>query len=296
MPSATRCDVPVSGLPRYLPLPARRSRVISSSKVRGGCHARVGSRTCRTGPGDLDRRHRVHDRRNTRSTPARRPRRARRSSASRRSSTRPTSARSRSRSTTAGRSRCPTGRPSRACRRSPARPGMVIVVPVFELEQPGFYYNTAAVIDADGTLPRQVPQAPHPAGQGLLGEVLLQAGKPRLAGLRHRRRQGRRLHLLRPPLPRGLARARPGRRRSSFTTRPRPAAGCPSYLWQLEQPAAAVANEYFIAAINRVGSRGVRRQRLLRHELLRRPARAVRRRRRPATTTRNWWSATWTST
>ena len=30
--------------------------------------------------------------------------------------------------------------------------GMVIVVPVFELENEGFYYNTAAVIDADGTV------------------------------------------------------------------------------------------------------------------------------------------------
>lgn len=29
--------------------------------------------------------------------------------------------------------------------------GMVVVVPVFEIEQSGFYYNTAAVIDADGT-------------------------------------------------------------------------------------------------------------------------------------------------
>ncbi len=29
--------------------------------------------------------------------------------------------------------------------------------------------------------------------------------------------------------------------------------GLSSYLWKLEQPAAAVANEYFIAAINRVG-------------------------------------------
>ena len=29
--------------------------------------------------------------------------------------------------------------------------GMVIVVPVFEVEQSGFYYNTAAVIDADGS-------------------------------------------------------------------------------------------------------------------------------------------------
>lgn len=29
--------------------------------------------------------------------------------------------------------------------------GMVIVVPVFEVDGPGFYYNTAAVIDADGS-------------------------------------------------------------------------------------------------------------------------------------------------
>ena len=29
--------------------------------------------------------------------------------------------------------------------------------------------------------------------------------------------------------------------------------GLSSYLWRLEQPAAAVANEYFVAAINRVG-------------------------------------------
>src|SRR3989304_5461494 len=29
--------------------------------------------------------------------------------------------------------------------------GMVLVVPMFEIEQEGFYYNTAAVIDADGT-------------------------------------------------------------------------------------------------------------------------------------------------
>ncbi len=38
-----------------------------------------------------------------------------------------------------------------------------MVVPVYEREQAGVYYNTAAVIDADGTLPGQVPQEPHPA-------------------------------------------------------------------------------------------------------------------------------------
>ena len=79
--------------------------------------------------------------------------------------------------------------------------GMVLVLPMYEQEQPGFLYNTAAVVDADGTLPRQVPQAPHPAREGILGEVLLPSRQPRLPGVRHRRRQGRCLHLLRPPLP-----------------------------------------------------------------------------------------------
>ena len=60
---------------------------------------------------------------------------------------------------------------------------MAMVVPVYEREQAGVYYNTAAVIDADGTLPRQVPEDPHPAHQRLLGEVLLQARQPRLPGL-----------------------------------------------------------------------------------------------------------------
>ncbi len=36
---------------------------------------------------------------------------------------------------------------------------MVMVLPMYEQEQPGVLYNTAAVVDADGTLPRQVPQA-----------------------------------------------------------------------------------------------------------------------------------------
>ncbi|MYA38880.1 MAG: acyltransferase, partial [Acidimicrobiia bacterium] len=38
----------------------------------------------------------------------------------------------------------------------------------------------------------------------------------------------------------------------SATTR-----GHSKHLWQLEQPAAAVANEYFVGAINRVGAEGL---------------------------------------
>ena len=62
-------------------------------------------------------------------------------------------------------------------------------------------------------LPRQVPQEPHPPDQRLLGEVLLQARQPRLPDLPDPVRPDRRLHLLRPPLPRGRAPARPARRR-----------------------------------------------------------------------------------
>ena len=40
--------------------------------------------------------------------------------------------------------------------------GLVIVLPIYEVANEGEYYNTAAVIDADGTLLGQVPQAPHP--------------------------------------------------------------------------------------------------------------------------------------
>ena len=90
---------------------------------------------------------------------------------------------------------------------------MVMVVPMYEEDLPGVYYNAAAVIDADGRVPRQVPQDPHPALQpGLLGKVLLPARQPRLPGVRHQGRQGRRLHLLRPPLPRGRPLPGAGRR------------------------------------------------------------------------------------
>ncbi len=61
-------------------------------------------------------------------------------------------------------------------------------------------------------LPRQVPEESSAAGQGVLGEVLLPPGQSRLPDLRHRGRPDRRLHLLRPALPGGLAGARPGRR------------------------------------------------------------------------------------
>ena len=86
---------------------------------------------------------------------------------------------------------------------------MVIVVPLYEEESTGVYYNTAAVIDADGTYLGKYRKnhIPH-CGARLLGEVLFQAREPRLSGFQDEVRGRRRLHLLRPPFPRGRARAR----------------------------------------------------------------------------------------
>ena len=94
--------------------------------------------------------------------------------------------------------------------------GMVLIVPMYEEDEQttGIYYNTAAVIDADGTYLGKYRKTHIPARQGVLGEVLLPPRQHRLSGVRHRRRQGRRVHLLRPPLPRGRAGARPQRCRA----------------------------------------------------------------------------------
>ena len=90
--------------------------------------------------------------------------------------------------------------------------GMVMVLPIYEEEQPGVYYNTAVVVDADGTILGKYRKHHIPQPRQVLGEVLLPPRQPRLPGVRHGRRPDRRLHLLRPALPRGLARARPERR------------------------------------------------------------------------------------
>ena len=92
-----------------------------------------------------------------------------------------------------------------------------------------------------------------PQVNGFWEKFYFRPGNLRLPGLRHRRRQDRRLHLLRPALPRGLAGARPERRADRLQPVGHQSRGLSQYLWQLEQPAAAVANEYFVGAINRVG-------------------------------------------
>ncbi len=129
---------------------------------------------------------------------------------------------------------------------------MVLVVPIYEVEQEGLFYNTAVVIDADGSYlgkyrKHHIPQV---AGfwekyyfrPGNLGYPVFQTAVGPIGVYicydRHFPEGWRAL---------GLAGARIVFNPSA-TSR-----GLSSYLWNLEQPAAAVANEYFVGAINRVG-------------------------------------------
>src|SRR6478752_585336 len=129
---------------------------------------------------------------------------------------------------------------------------MVLVVPVYELEQTGVYYNTAAVIDADGTYLGKYRKTHIPQVKGFWEKFYFRPGNTgypifdTAAGRigvyicydRHFPEGWRAL---------GLAGAQIVFNPSA-THR-----GLSSYLWKLEQPAAAVANEYFVGAINRVG-------------------------------------------
>jgi N-carbamoylputrescine amidase len=130
--------------------------------------------------------------------------------------------------------------------------GMVMVLPVYEQEQPGVLYNTAAVIDADGKYLGKYRKNHIPQVKGFwekfyfrpgnLGYPVFDTAVGRIGVYicydRHFPEGWRAL---------GLAGAKIVFNPSA-TSR-----GLSAYLWQLEQPASAVANEYFIGAINRVG-------------------------------------------
>ena len=130
---------------------------------------------------------------------------------------------------------------------------MVIVVPIYEEDGTGIYYNTAAVIDADGTYLGKYRKnhIPHCAPgfwekfyfkPGNLGYPVFQTRYAKVGVYicydRHFPEGAREL---------GLNGAEIIFNPSATV------AGLSEYLWKLEQPAHAVANGYFVGAINRVG-------------------------------------------
>jgi N-carbamoylputrescine amidase len=130
--------------------------------------------------------------------------------------------------------------------------GMVVVLPMYEVENSGTYYNTAAVIDADGTYlgkyrKHHIPQVKgfwekfyfrpgnlgYPVWDTAVGKVGVYICYDRHfpEGWRALGMNGAEIVFNPSATSRGLS----------------------AYLWKLEQPASAVANEYYIGAINRVG-------------------------------------------
>lgn len=129
---------------------------------------------------------------------------------------------------------------------------MVVVLPVYEQEQPGVLYNTAAVIDADGTYLGKYRKNHIPQVKGFwekfyfrpgnLGYPVFDTAVGRVGVYicydRHFPEGWRALGLNGAEIVFN----------PSATSR-----GLSNYLWKLEQSAAAVANEYYVGAINRVG-------------------------------------------
>jgi N-carbamoylputrescine amidase len=130
--------------------------------------------------------------------------------------------------------------------------GMVLVLPMYEVVQPGVYYNTAAVIDADGTYlgkyrKQHIPQVKgfwekfyfkpgnggYPVFETAVGKVGVYICYDRHfpEGWRALGVNGAEIVFNPSATHRGLS----------------------EYLWRIEQPASAVANMYYVGAINRVG-------------------------------------------
>jgi beta-ureidopropionase len=129
---------------------------------------------------------------------------------------------------------------------------MVLIVPMYEEESPGIYYNTAAVIDADGTYlgkyrKTHIPNLPgfwekfyfrpgnmgYPVFDTAVGKVGVYICYDRHfpEGARMLGLNGAEIVFIPSATSRGLS----------------------QHLWKIEQTSHAIANGYFVGTINRVG-------------------------------------------
>jgi len=148
----------------------------------------------------------------------------------------------------------PNGHTTRLMQDYAKKHSMVIVVPIYEEAMPGVYFNTAAVIDADGTFlgkyrKTHIPQVDPGFYEkfffkpGNLGYPVFDTAYCKLGVYicydRHFPEGWRALAL----------------NGAEYIVNPSATvAGLSKHLWELEQPASAVANGVFIGAINRIGT------------------------------------------
>ncbi|WP_166904915.1 nitrilase-related carbon-nitrogen hydrolase [Mycobacterium sp. DL440] len=131
--------------------------------------------------------------------------------------------------------------------------GVVLVLPVYEEEMPGVYYNTAAVIDADGSYLGKYRKnhIPHVDRfwekfyfkPGNLGYPVFDTAVGKVGVYicydRHFPEGWREFGLAGAELVFNPSATKPG---------------LSNRLWELEQPAAAANNQYFVGANNRIGT------------------------------------------
>ena len=130
---------------------------------------------------------------------------------------------------------------------------MVIIVPIFETPTTGTYYNTAAVIDADGSLLGiyRKNHIPHCA-PGFWEKFYFKPGNTGYPVFQTRYGKVGVYICYDRHFPDGARIL--GLNGAEIVFNPSATvAGLSEHLWKLEQPAHAVANQYFIGAINRVG-------------------------------------------
>lgn len=129
---------------------------------------------------------------------------------------------------------------------------MVIVVPIYERHMAGVYYNTAAVIDADGKYLGKYRKNHIPQVKGFWEKFFFKPGNLGYPVFQTQYGKVGVYICYDRHFPEG-ARAL-GLNGAEIVFNPSATvAGLSQYLWELEQPAHAAANGYFVAAINRIG-------------------------------------------
>ncbi len=129
---------------------------------------------------------------------------------------------------------------------------MVIIVPLYEKEMRGVYYNSAAVIDADGTYLGKYRKQHIPHTAGFWEKYFFKPGNGGYPVFDTRYAKVGVYICYDRHFPEG-ARCL-GLNGAEIVFNPSATvAGLSQYLWKLEQPAHAVANGYYVGAINRVG-------------------------------------------
>ena len=129
---------------------------------------------------------------------------------------------------------------------------MVMVVPIFEKQQAGVLYNTAAVIDADGTYMGKYRKTHIPQTSGFWEKFFFRPGNLGYPVFETVYAKVGVYICYDRHFPEG-ARAL-GLNGAEIVYNPSATVkGLSQYLWKLEQPAHAVANGYFMGCINRIG-------------------------------------------